>query len=327
MAEGWRRGGPLSRVTPPAAPRRAVSVCDSLDLQDVPAVQAALKAAEKQKRRPKSFCAPGNGLSSAAGSPSRPSESPARPRVGWLELLGLRSPRRSDGADAGKGPTDFPAGEEEGGGAGGFLRGGSLWGSRRRWKLFDGSAPRRLSNLRKSFSFRLRRGGNELQRAGSGFLRPTRLRSRSEGDAAYLYPCPSKRDLLGSTGSERGGGGGGGFWKQLGSRLRRRERLAGRPLAPGLETRGGTALLWSRRGAEPVLMAHRRPGKKLGAGGGLREGRWGLQQATSGKPTPRKRASPAPQHLERVPSWLPPSHSADGCGSVSASPAPPPGPA
>ncbi|XP_032091354.1 arf-GAP with GTPase, ANK repeat and PH domain-containing protein 3 isoform X2 [Thamnophis elegans] len=254
MAEGWRRGGPPSRVAPPAAPRRAVSVCDSLDLQEVPAVQAALKAAEKQKRRPKSFCALGNGLSPAGAPPSSPSaETPGRPRFGWLELLRLRSPRRPDGADseAGKGPAASPGGEE-----GGFLRGGSLWGSRRRWKLFDGAAPRRLSNLRKSFSFRLRRGESGLQRAGSGFLRPARLRSRSEGDAASLYPCPSKRDLLGS---ERGGGGGGGFWKQLGSRLRRRERLAGRPLAAVLEPRGGPALLWSRRGGEPILVAHRRP--------------------------------------------------------------------
>ncbi|RLV89326.1 hypothetical protein DV515_00014963 [Chloebia gouldiae] len=117
----------------------------------------------------------------------------------------------------------------------GFLRGGSLWGSRR-WNLFggsgwSGSGPRKnFSSLRKSFSFRLRRG-HELRRSESGgLLRPTRLRTKSEGDASSLHTCPSKRDLLYPELTRVGGRlhtdpvQTGGLWKLLTSRFRRRER-------------------------------------------------------------------------------------------------------
>ncbi|XP_030300711.1 arf-GAP with GTPase, ANK repeat and PH domain-containing protein 3 isoform X2 [Calypte anna] len=117
----------------------------------------------------------------------------------------------------------------------GFLRGGSLWGSRR-WNIFGGSGrsspgPRKnFSSLRKSFSFRLRRG-HELRRSESGgLLRPARLRTKSEGDASSLHTCPSKRDLLYPELARVGGGlhpdpgQGGGLWRLLTSRFRRRER-------------------------------------------------------------------------------------------------------
>lgn len=125
----------------------------------------------------------------------------------------------------------------------GFLRGGSLWGSRR-WNLFgssgwSGSSPRKnFSSLRKSFSFRLRRG-HELRRSESGgLLRPTRLRTKSEGDASSLHTCPSKRDLLYPELTRVGGRlhtdpvQTGGLWKLLTSRFRRRERGSTASMCP-----------------------------------------------------------------------------------------------
>lgn len=264
MAEGWRwsRAG---RGPPRPSPRRAVSVCESLDLQGVPAVQAALRAAQQQRRRPKSFCAAGNGLAAGALLPPPP---PARARGGLLDFFRLRSPRgpagqgqgqaqaQAQGQGEGRGqdqgalpegadgaqrprpssmtflPTARPAHPAE---SSGFLRGGSLWGSRR-WNLFGGSGrsspgPRKnFSSLRKSFSFRLRRG-HELRRSESGgLLRPARLRTKSEGDASSLHTCPSKRDLLYPELARVGGrlhtdpGQAGGLWRLLTSRFRRRER-------------------------------------------------------------------------------------------------------
>ncbi|XP_061441618.1 arf-GAP with GTPase, ANK repeat and PH domain-containing protein 3 isoform X1 [Rhineura floridana] len=262
-AEGWRwseAGRPPG--TPRACPRRAVSVCESLDhLHGVPAVQAALRAAERQRHRPKSLCSVGNGLDR---SPLCAAEPPTRARSGLLEFLRVRLPRRLEEAPtgtAGLPPCSPPCSSSEGGGA--FLRGGSLWSSRR-WHLFGGrggeGARKGFSALRKSFSFRLRRG-QELTRSGSGLLRPARLRTRSEGDANSLHAFPSKRDLLYPDGAhvrdQRGqDGGGGGFWKLLTSRLRRRERYDGRSFSP-LEPRSGSssASLWSRQGAEPVLVS------------------------------------------------------------------------
>ncbi|XP_068789973.1 arf-GAP with GTPase, ANK repeat and PH domain-containing protein 3 [Struthio camelus] len=255
MAEGWPWGGRRG-PSPPPGPRRAVSVCESLDLQGVAAVQAALQAARQQQRRPKSFCSAGSGLAAAG---LLPPPAPARARSGLLDFLGLR-PRRGPGGAEGAAPpapgpggaprprpssvTFLPAAESPG-----FLRGGALWGSRR-WNPFAGSGGRAgpgprsgFSALRKSFSFRLRRG-HELRRSGSGgLLRPARLRTRSEGDAGSLHACPSKRDLLCP---ELAGVGGprpaqprqpAGLWKLLTSRFRRRER-------------GG-----ARGAAEPVLLA------------------------------------------------------------------------
>uniref|UniRef100_A0A674GN70 ArfGAP with GTPase domain, ankyrin repeat and PH domain 3 n=1 Tax=Taeniopygia guttata TaxID=59729 RepID=A0A674GN70_TAEGU len=242
MAEGWRWAGP-GRGAPRPSPRRAVSVCESLDLQGVPAVQAALGAAQHQRRRPKSFCAAGNGLPGAL----LPPPPPARARGRLLELLRLRSPRRHSPEPEGDGPeeaqrprpssmTFLPtARPPHSADSPGFLRGGSLWGSRR-WNLFggsgwSGSGPRKnFSSLRKSFSFRLRRG-HELRRSESGgLLRPTRLRTKSEGDASSLHTCPSKRDLLYPELTRVGGRlhtdpvQTGGLWKLLTSRFRRRER-------------------------------------------------------------------------------------------------------
>ncbi|XP_040405218.1 arf-GAP with GTPase, ANK repeat and PH domain-containing protein 3 isoform X1 [Cygnus olor] len=274
MAEGWR-WSEAGRGPPRPSPRRAVSVCESLDLRGVPAVQAALKAAQQQRRRPKSFCAAGNGLAAGALLPPAP---PGGARGSLLDFFRLRSPRRRE-ADGGEG-AGSPLASGAGPGAGGaqrprpssmtflpsarpqhaaespgFLRGGSLWGSRR-WNLFGGSgrsspSPRKnFSALRKSFSFRLRRG-HELRRSESGgLLRPARLRTKSEGDTSSLHTCPSKRDLLYPELARVGGrlhadpGQPGGLWRLLTSRFRRRERGG----------TGGASPKEPHGGADPVLL-------------------------------------------------------------------------
>ncbi|XP_064361599.1 arf-GAP with GTPase, ANK repeat and PH domain-containing protein 3-like [Dromaius novaehollandiae] len=243
MAERW----PWGSRRP--CPRRAVSVCESLDLQGVPAVQAALTAAQQQKRRPKSFCAAGNGLGPGGLPAAAP---PARARSALLDFFRPRrqghAERPEDAAPAlAPGSGAFPPAETPG-----FLRRGSLWGSRR-WQLFGGGGrggpgPRRnLSSLRKSFSFRLRRG-HELRRSASGaLLRPARLRTKSEGDAASLHACPSKRDLLCPELAAPGAqlpSQPTGLWRLLTGRFRRRERGTAPVARPG-DARGG---------AEPVLL-------------------------------------------------------------------------
>uniref|UniRef100_A0A8C4V5G2 ArfGAP with GTPase domain, ankyrin repeat and PH domain 3 n=1 Tax=Falco tinnunculus TaxID=100819 RepID=A0A8C4V5G2_FALTI len=272
MAEGWR-WSEAGRGPPRPSPRRAVSVCESLDLQGVPAVHAALRAAQQQRRRPKSFCVAGNGLAAGALIPPPP---PCRARGGLLDFFRLRSPRKPGPEGEGEGeaaaallagpdgtqrprPSSMtflpsarqpPPGESPG-----FLRGGSLWGSRR-WNLFggsgwSGSSPRKnFSSLRKSFSFRLRRG-HELRRSESGgLLRPARLRTKSEGDASSLHTCPSKRDLLYPELARVGGrlhtepGQAGGLWRLLTSRFRRRERGSTSGMCPK-DPHGAT---------EPVLL-------------------------------------------------------------------------
>ncbi|XP_077159631.1 arf-GAP with GTPase, ANK repeat and PH domain-containing protein 3 isoform X2 [Paroedura picta] len=267
MPEGWHwreLGHPPG--TPRACPRRAVSVCESLDLQGVPTVQAALQAAEQQRHRPKSLCSVGKG-SLHLGPPQPPP--PARGSL--LDFFRLRSPRRNEnnGGPVGSLASPRPASMASlpSAMAGrptpesmGFPRGSSLWGSRR-WNLFGshGEAARRnLSSLRKSFSFRLRRG-QELHRAGSGLLRPARFRTRSEGDASSVPAFPSKRDLLypdHPQGRDRLSPPS-GFWKLLTSRLRRRERCSGKSFSPLEPPRGGSSAnpLWSHQGAEPVLLA------------------------------------------------------------------------
>lgn len=268
MAEGWR-WSQAGRGPPRPSPRRAVSVCESLDLQGVPAVQAALRAAQHQRRRPKSFCAAGNGLAAAALLPPPP---PARGSL--LDFFRRRSPRRPGPEPEPESDPEQPAGPDGAqrpspgsvpfappgrppppADSPGFLRGGSLWGSRR-WNLFGSSGrsspgPRRnFSSLRKSFSFRLRRG-HDLRRSDSGgLLRPPRLRTKSEGDASSLHTCPSKRDLLYPELARPGGrlhadsGQAGGLWRLLTSRFRRRERgSAGGPCPKDLH---GVA--------EPVLL-------------------------------------------------------------------------
>ncbi|XP_057644671.1 arf-GAP with GTPase, ANK repeat and PH domain-containing protein 3 isoform X2 [Chionomys nivalis] len=285
MERGWPPGESCSGERP-AVCRRALSVCDSLDLHSAPAdrtaaaLQAALCAAREQPARPRSVCSgtPGSAPSGARGlllgllrprhgrrgpapseRPGSPAPSPepspapvrrsrgpgeraARPRptsmtfleVNRLELAATETP------GAGLGRT----------GSSGFLRGASLWSSQR-WHVFRGGggrgsteSPRRgLSALRKSFSFRLRRG-QEIRRSESGLLaRPPRARTRSDGDASSLGTFPSRRDLLGAdtprappeTDRPRAAAS---LWKLLTSRFRRREPA---PAAP--------APLWSRRAA------------------------------------------------------------------------------
>lgn len=282
MERGWPPGESCSGERP-AVCRRALSVCDSLDLHSSPAdrtaaaLQAALCAAREQPARPRSVCsgtrgsAPSGARSLLLGflrprhgrrgpTPSEPRGSPppspelspaptrrsrgpgeraARPRptsMTFLEVNRLEL-AASEAPGAGLGRT----------GSSGFLRGASLWSSQR-WQVFRGGGgrgaenPRRgLSALRKSFSFRLRRG-QEIRRSESGLLaRPPRARTRSDGDASSLGTFPSRRDLLGADapcappepGRPRAAAS---LWKLLTNRFRRREPA---PAAP----------LWSRRAA------------------------------------------------------------------------------
>lgn len=319
MERGWPPGDSCSRERP-AACRRALSVCDSLDLHGAPAgraapaLQAALCAAREQPSRPRSVC------SSSQGPP------PTGARSLLLGLLRARFGRRgpADGRppDLGPAPSEFPGSaapspppspapiprsrsrgtqaprprptsmtflevnrlelaeaEAAGAGAGlgragsaGFLRGASLWSSQR-WQVLRGGGgrvgpgPRRgLSALRKSFSFRLRRG-QEIRRAESGLL--PRARTRSDGDASSLGAFPSRRDLLLGTevpcampepGRPRSAAG---LWKLLTSRFRRREPA--REPAP-------TEPLWSRRAAvDPGLLgAPRGKGTRRSSVAGVR---------------------------------------------------------
>lgn len=290
MERGWLPADSCSRERP-AACRRALSVCDSLDLHGAPAdraasaLQAALCAAREQPARPRSVCSGGPG----------PPPPPAGARSLLLGLLRPRLGRRGtpDGRASAPGPAPSPApspasspaparrsrprgaqaprptsmtflevnrlelaGEAEGAGAGlgragssGFLRGASLWSSQR-WQVLRGGggrsapSPRRgLSALRKSFSFRLRRG-QEIRRAESGLL--PRARTRSDGDASSLGAFPSRRDLLLGTEAPRAAPEAGrprtaaSLWRLLTSRFRRREPAsAPAPSDP----------LWSRRAA------------------------------------------------------------------------------
>nr|XP_054511312.1 arf-GAP with GTPase, ANK repeat and PH domain-containing protein 3 isoform X2 [Pan troglodytes] len=280
MERGWPQGDSCPGERP-AACRRAHSVCDSLDLHGASAgraaaaLQAALCAASEQPARPRSVCSGGpeppptgarglllgllrprlgrRGLA-PSGPPVSPAPSPAsspaptrrsrtrgeptpRPRpasmtfleVNRLELAAAEAP----GAGLGRA------------GSAGFLRGAALWSSQR-WPVLRGGrgpeGPRRgLAALRKSFSFRLRRG-QEVRRSESGLLaRPPRARTRSDGDAGSLGAFPSRRDLLGADAPRAAPEPGrprtaAGLWRLLTSRFRRREPA---PAAP----------LWSRRAA------------------------------------------------------------------------------
>ncbi|XP_070224994.1 arf-GAP with GTPase, ANK repeat and PH domain-containing protein 3 isoform X2 [Bos mutus] len=290
MERGWPPADSCSRERP-AACRRALSVCDSLDLHGAPAdraasaLQAALCAAREQPARPRSVCSGGpgppppptgarslllgllrprlgrrgtpDGRESAPGPAPSPAPSPAsspapgrrsRPRgaqaprptsMTFLEVNRLELAAEAEGAGAGLGRA----------GSSGFLRGASLWSSQR-WQVLRGGggrsapSPRRgLSALRKSFSFRLRRG-QEIRRAESGLL--PRVRTRSDGDASSLGAFPSRRDLLLGTEAPRAAPEAGrprtaaGLWRLLTSRFRRREPMsAPAPSEP----------LWSRRAA------------------------------------------------------------------------------
>ncbi|XP_032339010.1 arf-GAP with GTPase, ANK repeat and PH domain-containing protein 3 isoform X6 [Camelus ferus] len=299
MERGWPPGDSCSRERP-AACRRALSVCDSLDLHGPPAgraasaLQAALCAAQEQPARPRSVCSggpgpppagarslllgllrprlgrrgasdgrppapgpapsgrPGSAAPSPAPSPAaspaparrsrlRGSQAPRPTSMTFLEVNRLELAAEAEGAGAGLGRA----------GSAGFLRGASLWSSQR-WQVLRGGGgggrgapgPRRgLSALRKSFSFRLRRG-QEIRRAESGLL--PRARTRSDGDASSLGAFPSRRDLLLGAETPRTGPEPGrprtaaSLWRLLTSRFRRREPApAPAPAEP----------LWSRRAA------------------------------------------------------------------------------
>ncbi|XP_040858115.1 arf-GAP with GTPase, ANK repeat and PH domain-containing protein 3 isoform X5 [Ochotona curzoniae] len=290
MERGWPPVDGCSGERPGAC-RRALSVCDSLDLQGAPAgraaaLQAALCAAREQPLRPRSVCSggPGPAPSSARGlllgllrprlgrrgpapseSPCSPAASPAaspaptrrsrpsgepapRPRPTSMTFLEVNRLELAAAAAAAEAPSPGLGRS----GSSGFLRGASLWSSQR-WQVFRGGGggrgaegPRRgLSALRKSFSFRLRRG-QEIRRSESGLLaRPPRARTRSDGDTGSLGAFPSRRDLLGAEapcaspepGRPRTATS---LWKLLTSRFRRRESASASPPA---------VPLWSRRAA------------------------------------------------------------------------------
>ncbi|XP_072508310.1 arf-GAP with GTPase, ANK repeat and PH domain-containing protein 3 isoform X2 [Notamacropus eugenii] len=179
-----------------------------------------------------------------------PGEKKLRPRptsmtfleVNRLELSG------ADGTSGGLGRA----------GSSGFLRGSSLWSSQR-WQVFRGSSgrstesPRKgFSALRKSFSFRLRRG-QEIRRSESGLLPRARVRTKSDGDASSLHAFPSRRDLLYPEGRQVApdstrSSTGASLWKLLTSRFRRRETGSSGASLP-------REPLWSRRAATaPVLL-------------------------------------------------------------------------
>ncbi|KAM7121739.1 arf-GAP with GTPase, ANK repeat and PH domain-containing protein 3 isoform 2-T2 [Molossus nigricans] len=299
MEQGWPAGYTYSRERP-AACRRALSVCDSLDLHGAPAdhaapaLQAALCVGLEPSARPRSVCSgdpgppppPPTGARSlllgflrprfgrrgpAHGRPPAPGPAPSG-LPGSAVSSPVPSPaparrRRSGGAQAPRPrPTSMTflevnrleLAEAEAAGAGlgragsaGFLRGASLWSSQR-WQVLRGGGgrvapgPRRgLSALKKSFSFRLRRG-QEIRRAESGLL--PRARTRSDGDTSSLGTFPSRRDLLLGTEAPRAAPEPGrprsaaGLWKLLTSRFRRRE--------PEPEPAPARAEpLWSRRAA------------------------------------------------------------------------------
>lgn len=303
MEQGWPPGCSYSRERP-AACRRALSVCDSLDLPGAPAGRAApaLQAAPCAGREP-----PARPLSVCSGDPGPPAGARSlllgflRPRLGRRGPADGRPPgpgpapsERPGSAAPSPAPSPAPArrsrpggprprpasmtflevhrlelAEAEAAGAGlgragsaGFLRGASLWSSQR-WPVWRGggraaAGPRRgLSALRKSFSFRLRRG-QEIRRSESGPL--PRARTRSDGDAGSLGAFPGRRDLLLGAEAPRAAPEPGrprsaaGLWRLLTSRFRRREPAPPAPPAP----------LWSRRAAAaPGLLGA--PSGKRGA--------------------------------------------------------------
>lgn len=301
MEQGWLAGYTYSRERP-AACRRALSVCDSLDLHGAPAdhaapaLQAALCVGREQPARPRSVC---------SGDPGPPPPPPSGARsllLGFLRpRFGRRNPADGRPPAPGPAPSELPSSavsspapspaparrsrsggsraprprptsmtflevnrlelaEAEAANAGtglgragsaGFLRGASLWSSQR-WQVLRGGGgravpgPRRgLSALKKSFSFRLRRG-QEIRRAESGLL--PRARTRSDGDASSLGTFPSRRDLLLGAEAPRAGPEPGrprsaaGLWKLLTSRFRRRDPVPEPEPAPAEP-------LWSRRAA------------------------------------------------------------------------------
>lgn len=277
MERGWPPGHSCSRERP-AACRRALSVCDSLDLHGGPAgraaaaLQAALCAAREQPPRPRSVCSGGPGPAPAgarglllgllrprlgrrgpadgrppapgpapSGPPGSAAPSPAPPRRGRPQGAQAQRPRPASMTFLEVHRLEPAAAEGAGlgrAGSAGLLRGAPLWRSQR-WQAPRGGgggppSPRGgLSALRKSFSFRLRRG-REIRRAESGLL--PRARTRSDGDAGALGAFPGRRDLLLGAEAPRAAPEPGrpraaaGLWRLLLSRFRRREPAPAGPL-------------------------------------------------------------------------------------------------
>ncbi|KAM3910027.1 arf-GAP with GTPase, ANK repeat and PH domain-containing protein 2-like isoform 2-T3 [Leptodactylus fuscus] len=180
------------------------------------AVQAAIHAAKQQNRRPKSLCSVGNGVTSSKR------ETSSSPLGGLLDLLKQKSGRKCEPTAATQdrkpnntantsrplslsvldinrlsGAQSSASCRKEFSQSSGFLRGASMFSSQR-WNVFGNKTPemqakKNLSSLRKSFSFRLRRGAEV--RKDSDYW-DNRLRSRSEADSCSLQTAASRKDLL-----------------------------------------------------------------------------------------------------------------------------------
>ncbi|KAM4705253.1 arf-GAP with GTPase, ANK repeat and PH domain-containing protein 11-like [Rhinophrynus dorsalis] len=224
---------------------------DSADSSCNQAIKAALHASKHQKQRPKSLSSVGHEISehkdvfgpgaqgellnflkyqsgrsheSARGIQvlnSIPCHKPEmfqqRPfSMSVLEIRHLGGRRMGASSDGG-----FSCSSSSG-----FLRGSSIWSSKR-WNVFGirtaESRPQldNPSSLRKSFSFRHHRAA-ESRREGERCQK--RLRSRSEGDTCYLCTTSSRRDLLNPKPSPEGSKESGhSLWRLLTAPFRKKE--------------------------------------------------------------------------------------------------------
>ncbi|XP_063309021.1 arf-GAP with GTPase, ANK repeat and PH domain-containing protein 3 isoform X2 [Pelobates fuscus] len=241
------------------------------------AVQAAVHAAKLQKQRPRSLCSVGNGLvgpktdqgSSTLGGildflrqktvrrcePVVDRRSPDSPLYTGANMSQHR-PLSMSVLDINRlGGQGIPSTNRfTRSGSSGFLRGTSLWSSQR-WNVFGNKAPeqqprRNFSSLRKSFSFRVRRG---FESRKMGEFCESRVRSRSEGDTSSLHTASSRRDLL-NTGNPvaKTKEGGHSLWKLLTGPFRKKEYGTSHSSHNG---QGNIA-------AEPVLLGMVRTGSK-----------------------------------------------------------------
>ncbi|KAM8967647.1 arf-GAP with GTPase, ANK repeat and PH domain-containing protein 3-like [Pelodytes ibericus] len=243
------------------------------------AVQAAIHAAKQQKRRPKSLCSVGNGLT------GQTSDQASSSLGGLLDYLKQKSGRRCDltGASRSQAPnlslhhrplsmsvldinrvggvqgsyqSVHSAGQFTRSGSSGFLRGTSMWSSQR-WNVFGNrgtgqQSRKNLSSLRKSFSFRVRRG-MESSKADE-LHESSRVRSRSEGDTCSLHTASSRRDLLSTeTPVAKTKESGHSLWRLLTGPFRKKEYVTGSASHSG-DCSGV---------AEPLLLGVTRTGSRL----------------------------------------------------------------
>ncbi|XP_069502109.1 arf-GAP with GTPase, ANK repeat and PH domain-containing protein 3 isoform X2 [Ambystoma mexicanum] len=302
------------------------SIFQSMDLQGASsnrAVQAALSASHKQKRRPRSLCFAGSGLGSgpdALGSPSPPGFTEVyrlckrrewRPLGPGTELAAFdrlhpqpcRRPLSMVLLDMNRLPPGVPERpaapqKQPADRSPGLTRGASLWSSQR-WNIFTGKtgdsakgvaddrgrnllepSKKSASSLRKTFSFRLKRG-QEYPRLEEHPAR--RLRTRSEGDTCSLHTCPSRRDLLGGQEPARAPAKAGGetsWWRMLSNPFRKKEYNACSP-AVAQDKKGKASLLplWKRRAAEPVLIGVTRTESSLHGDSFVNSQEWTLSRS------------------------------------------------